>query len=147
MNLGFLYLMTILAGSTLAIQAGINYQLQLSWARDPVLTALISFTVGAIGLFLYVVIARVPIPPFPAKIVPWHWVGGLLGATLVSVMVYVAPRLGAATMIGLILAGQIGASLVLDHFGLLGYAQKAVTWQRFLGAMLVGVGVFLIRRF
>ena len=147
MNLGLLYLMTILAGSTMAIQAGINSQLQTSWARDPILAAFISFAVGAIGLFFCVVLTRVPIPPFPEKIVPWHWIGGLLGAILVSVTVYVAPRLGAATMIGLILAGQIGSSLILDHFGLLGYAQKAITWQRFLGAMLVGVGVFLIRRF
>ena len=50
-------------------------------------------------------------------------------------------------MIGLILAGQIGSGLVLDHFGLLGYTQKLINWQRVLGAVLVGVGVFLIRRF
>ena len=147
MNTGLLYFLTILGGATLAVQAGINSQLQLHWAKNPVLAAFISFAVGAVGLFLYVVAARVPIPPLPAKIVPWHWIGGLLGAVLVSVMVYVAPRLGAATMIGLILAGQLGSGLVLDHFGWLGYAQKTITWQRCLGVMLVGIGVFLIRRF
>ena len=147
MDVGLLYIITILAGSTLGVQAGINSQLQLAWAKSPVLAALISFAVGTLGLLIYVLATRTPIPALPDKFVPWHWIGGLLGAFLVSVTVYVAPRLGAATMIGLILAGQIGASLVLDHFGLLGYAPKVITWQRLLGAVLVGGGVFLIRRF
>ena len=127
MDMGWLCIMTILAGSTLGVQAGINSQLQLNWAQSPVLAAFVSFLVGTLGLLVYLVAMRVPVPPLPAKIVPWHWVGGLLGAFLVSVTVYVAPRLGAATMIALILAGQIGTSLALDHFGLLGYAQKAIT--------------------
>ena len=147
MDMALLYIMTILAGSTLGVQAGINSQLQLAWAKSPVLADFISFAVGTLGLLVYLLVMRVPLPALPDKIVPWHWVGGLLGAFLVSVTVYVAPRLGAATMIALILAGQIGVSLVLDHFGLLGYAQKLISWQRLLGAVLVGVGVFLIRRF
>lgn len=148
MNSLIICLITILAGSTLSLQAGINSQLQLHWAKNPVFTALISFAVGTLALLVYVLAARIPFPAaLPDRFIPWHWVGGFLGAFLVTVTVYVAPRLGAATMIGLILAGQIGMSLLLDHFGLVGYAQKAVTWQRFLGALLVGVGVFLIRRF
>ena len=147
MNTAFLYILTILAGATLAVQAGINSQLQLTWAKSPVLAAFVSFLAGTLGLLVYVLASRVPLPPLPEKIVPWHWIGGLLGAVLVTVMVYVAPRLGATTMIGLILAGQIGSGLVLDHFGLLGYTQKLINWQRVLGAVLVGVGVFLIRRF
>ena len=147
MDVVLLYLLTILAGSTSGVQAGINVQLQNSWAHNPILAACVSFAVGTLCLVLYLLLARVPLPPLPEKCIPWHWAGGLLGAFFVSVMVYVAPRLGAATMIGLILAGQIGASLVLDHFGLLGYAQKSLTWQRLLGALLVGGGVFLIRRF
>ena len=106
--MAFLYILTILAGATLAVQAGINSQLQLAWAKSPVLAAFVSFAVGALGLLVYVLASRVPLPPLPEKIVPWHWIGGLLGAVLVTVMVYVAPRLGANTMIGLILAVQIG---------------------------------------
>ena len=147
MDIGWLYILTILSGATLGVQAGINSQLQLAWAKSPILAAFISFAVGTLGLLVYLLASRTPIPPLPDKFIPWQWIGGLLGAVLVSVTVYVAPRLGAATMIGLILAGQIGASLVLDHFGLLGYAQKVITWQRLLGAFLVGIGVFLIRRF
>ncbi len=147
MDMFILCLLAITGGATLSVQAGINVQLQQHWAGSPVLAAMVSFTVGALALFVYVLAMRVPIPPLPSKITPWHWMGGLLGAYLVSVTVYVAPRLGATTMIALVLAGQVGVSLVLDHFGLVGYAQKAVTWQRLAGVLLVAAGVFLIRRF
>jgi transporter family-2 protein len=145
--MGILCFLVLLAGSSTAIQAGMNSQLQITWAASPFLASFVNFAVGALGLLLCLFVMRVPVPPLPAVFVPWHWAGGLLGAFFVSVLVYVAPRLGAATMIGFLLAGQIGASLILDHFGLIGYAQKSLTWQRFLGAALVGAGVFLIRRF
>ena len=45
------------------------------------------------------------------------WPFILLGAFLVASTVVLAPRLGAASMIALIVAGQMAASLVLDHFG------------------------------
>ena len=147
MDLLFLSFLTILAGATMSVQAGINAQLQSHWAQSPILAALVSFAVGTLGLLFCVLITRTPIPPLPGKIVPWHWMGGFLGAYLVTVTVLAAPRLGAATMIALVLAGQIGISLVLDHFGLLGYAQKSLSWQRLLGAVFLGIGVFLIRRF
>ena len=147
MNMALLYLLTMLAGAGIGVQAGINSQLNVAWAKNPILTAFASFLVGTLGLLIYLMAARVPWPPLPAKIVPWHWTGGLLGAFFVLIAIYAAPRLGATTMIALILAGQIGMSLILDHFGLIGFAEKSLTWQRVLGAFLVGSGVFLIRRF
>jgi transporter family-2 protein len=147
MDTFILCLLAVTGGATMSVQAGINVQLQQHWAGSPVLAAAVSFAVGTLALLVYVLVMRIPIPPLPAKITPWHWAGGFLGAYLVSVTVYVAPRLGATTMVALVLAGQVGVSLLLDHFGLVGYAQKAVTWQRLVGVALVAGGVFLIRRF
>ena len=147
MDLIFISVLAILAGAVISVQAGINYQLQMHWAQSPILAAFISFFVGTLGLLLCLLVTRTPIPPFPDKIIPWHWIGGLMGAFLVTVTVIAAPRLGATTMMALVLAGQIGISLVLDHFGLVGYAQKMISWQRVLGAVLVGCGVYLVRRY
>ncbi len=47
--------------------------------------------------------------------------------------VVVAPRLGAATMIATIIAGQMLASLLLDHFGVAGYAHHPVNAWRIDG--------------
>lgn len=139
--------MAVLAGVTMPAQAGINAQLQQNWAQSSILAATISFIVGTLALIVTMLVLRIPLPPFAGKTALWHWSGGLLGAYFVVVMAFLAPRLGAAALIGLVLAGQIGASLLLDHFGVLGYSHKAINWQRILGAVLVGGGVFLIRRF
>ena len=138
---------TILAGATLSFQAGINLQLQRAWAQSPLLAACVSFLVGALALLFVVLLTRTHFPPLPKKFTPWHWIGGFFGAFLVLMTVIAAPRLGATAMIALVLAGQIGVSLVLDHFGLIGYARKALTWRRAAGALCLAAGVLLIQFF
>ena len=143
----FLIFLVVLAGATMPVQAGINAQLQAHWANSSVLAALISFAVGTLGLAVVVLASRIPIPPLVGKTALWHWSGGLLGAYFVTIMAFLAPRMGAAALVAFILAGQVGMSLICDQFGLLGYAQRAATWPRLLGLVMVGGGVFLIRRF
>ncbi|UZP67024.1 DMT family transporter [Desulfovibrio mangrovi] len=148
MNTFFLIGLALLAGATLPTQAGINAQLQLHWAKHPAMASLVSFSVGTLALVLYCVAARIPLPSFAGSTTHWwHWVGGLLGAVFVTVVTFLAPRLGAATMVGLVIAGQMLASVSLDHFGLLGYAERPLSLMRLVGvAMLVG-GVLIIRRY
>jgi len=59
--------------------------------------------------------------------------------------VVTAPRLGAATLVALILAGQAIASLLVDHFGWVGFPEHAVTPGRLAGVLLVASGVALVR--
>jgi bacterial/archaeal transporter family-2 protein len=77
----------------------------------------------------------------------WAWVGGLLGAVYVLATIIVIPRLGAATTVGLILAGQVIASIVIDHFGLIRVTVHELNIPRLAGAVLVVVGVTLVQRF
>jgi len=77
----------------------------------------------------------------------WIWTGGIIGAIFVVSTIILAPRLGAAAMVAWIVAGQMIASLVLDHFGLIGYPIHPIGGVRVLGiGMLLG-GVILIRWF
>ncbi|GFM32362.1 DMT family transporter [Desulfovibrio subterraneus] len=148
MNALFLIGLALLAGATLPTQAGINAQLQLHWAKHPALASLVSFSVGTAALVAYCVAARVPFPSLAGSTTQWwHWIGGLLGAVFVTVVTFLAPRLGAATMVGLVIAGQMIASVSLDHFGLLGYAERPLSMMRFVGVALLVCGVVLIRRF
>jgi hypothetical protein len=78
---------------------------------------------------------------------PWSaWIGGLFGAIYIVLAIALLPRLGAASLIALVVAGQMLASAVFDHFGLLGLAQHPATPSRLLGAVLIVAGVVLIRR-
>lgn len=141
-------LLAFVAGFCLPTQAGINTQLNL-WSQSAILAATISFAVGTIGLLVYALVLRIPWPEIGTinQHPWWIWTGGLLGAFLVASTVVLAPRLGAASMIALIIAGQMTASLALDHFGWLGYQVQPISGLRILGGVLLVSGVALIRLF
>ena len=141
-------LLAFAAGFCLPTQAGINTQLNL-WSQSAILAAAISFAVGTLGLLVYALILKIPWPVIGTinQHPWWIWTGGLLGAFLVASTVVLAPRLGAASMIALIIAGQMTASLALDHFGWLGYQVQPISGLRILGGILLVSGVALIRLF
>ena len=143
----FYIFLAAVAGFCLPTQAGINAQLNL-WSRSAILTATISFAVGTVGLAVYALILRTPWPTAEASRFPWWvWSGGLLGAFLVASTIVLAPRLGAVSMVALIIAGQMLASVCLDHFGWLGYPVHPINGFRMLGVVLLVAGVVLIRMF
>jgi transporter family-2 protein len=78
---------------------------------------------------------------------PWYVLcSGFLGLVVVSAMAYMMPRIGAATAIVLIVAGQLVVSSLLDHFGFFGLAMKPVDTQRVAGLFIVFAGVWLTIR-
>lgn len=139
-------LMALLAGISVPTQAGINAQLGL-WTRSPVLAATVSFAVGTLTLILYALATRIPLPSLAtAGNHPWWvWIGGALGAFFVTATIILVPKLGATTMVTTVLAGQMVASLLLDHFGGLGYPLHPISLGRIAGVLLVGAGVWLIK--
>jgi bacterial/archaeal transporter family-2 protein len=141
-----LLLLAILAGAILPVQAGVNAQLRVTLG-DPLAATLVSFLIGTAALALVVVGARVPLPLNEAlgRAPWWHWTGGVLGAVYVAAAIMLAPRLGAATLIAAVVAGQMLASLVLDHYALVGFAPNPISPQRLIGAALVIGGVALVR--
>jgi transporter family-2 protein len=139
------FVLALAAGFCLPTQAGINARLNL-WTQSPVLAAAISFAVGTLGLIIYALILRVPMPACSSMgDHPWWvWSGGLLGAFLVAATVVLAPKLSAGTMVALIVTGQMVTSIVLDHFGLVGYPEHPLNALRLAGVVLLVSGVALI---
>jgi transporter family-2 protein len=141
-------LMGFLAGAVAPVQAGVNAQLR-QFSGHAVWTALASFTIGTLTLLAYFLVARLPWPETASlgRAPWWAWLGGLLGAYYVLSAVVVAPRLGAAVLVALIIAGQLIVALGLDHFGLVGYPQHPVNLARVVGALFLLIGVVLIQRY
>lgn len=143
------YAIALLAGLAVVIQAGVNSELKLS-INNPILTALLSFCVGTIFLFMYILLTnRTPLPSLTtlAGISWWKWTGGLLGAIYITAVIIVSPRIGAANTIGFIVAGQLIAAVIFDHFGWIGFPVKMISLGRIAGVALLIAGVYLIRRF
>jgi transporter family-2 protein len=70
----------------------------------------------------------------------------MFGAIFIALGILLVPKIGAATFIALLVAGQMLASVAFDHFGLLGLAQRPVDLPRIIGVALLIAGVLLIRR-
>lgn len=143
----FLYLaMALLAGATVPTQAGINAKLNI-YTGSPVTASIVSFIAGTFTLIIFAVVTKAPIPPLASfSGAPWWiWTGGILGAFYVASCVILANKVGAVSMLALILAGQMITSLVLDHFGLAGYQVQPVTMMKIIGIILIIAGVFFIR--
>ena len=146
MNNLIYYVLAIIAGIMLATQSGINAQLR-TVVGNPVMAALISFLVGTFALLIYVLIFNkesTGVVQALQGMSLYKWTGGLIGALYVTGIIVVAPRIGATSTAGLIVAGQILFALFLDHYGLLGFMQHSVNYMRLAGAVLLIAGVFMI---
>jgi transporter family-2 protein len=142
-----LYLLGLGVGIGLVVQVGMNSTLRATLG-GALVAALISFLVGSAALAAFIAVTRTPLPSREqfAAVPPWAWLGGVLGAFYVASSVIVGPKLGAATLLALVVLGQLGTSLLVDHFGWLGFAQHPLTLLRLAGAALLFAGVLLITR-
>jgi transporter family-2 protein len=142
-----LALFALAAGVGLPVQAGVNTALARHLGR-PEWAAVTNFAVGLVGLCLWTLVssARLPSPSQLAAVPGWAWVGGLLGAFYVTAVILLTPRLGLATTLGLLVAGQLAAALVFDRLGAFGVDARPITPARALGVALLIAAVALIRR-
>jgi transporter family-2 protein len=142
-----LSLLAAFAGVCAALQAPINAALRAG-LNSAVWANFGSFLIGLAAIVVSAAFLRAPLPSLAmVERAPWWaWAGGLLGAVYVALAILLVPRLGAAAFITLLVAGQMIASVLLDHFGLLGLEQRPIDLSRLLGVALVIGGVLLIRR-
>ena len=142
-----LVLLLILAGSGLTLQAAVNARLREA-VGSPVLSALISFLVGAVPLALAAsagLLGRGRLTGLGDS--PWWmWMGGLFGAFYVTLSVVGVPRVGTAVVIACAVGGQLTAALILDSFGWLGVPRAPINLWRVLGVALVFAGVLLVQK-
>ncbi len=141
--------LALLAGLLLPLQAGINNPLKQALASS-LLPAFITFSTGALALLGYAILARTPIPTgaMIARIPWWNWIGGgLCGALFVTLVILLASRIGVAVLFALIVTGEMLMSVLLDHFGWLGFDSHAASPGRLAGAVLLVGGVILIQKF
>lgn len=144
-----LLLFAFVAGVCIPVQFGVNTQLR-NVVGGPALATAISFFVGTIAaVIVATLILRESLPDVSS--IPsapwWVWTGGVLGALYVLASILLTPHLGAATTIGLIVAGQMAASILIDHFGLIRVPVHELSIPRLIGVVLIIGGAALVQRF
>lgn len=135
--------LALFIGMLLPLQALINASLGKQ-TSGPLFASLASFSVGTVVLLLWWLATR---PVFEATVlakVPWWaWTGGVIGALYVAGATLLIPRMGAASLICVVVFGQVLGSLLLDHFGVL-HTRQPIDAQRVVGALLVIAGALLV---
>ena len=135
--------LALFIGMLLPLQALINASLGKQ-TFGPVFASLASFMVGTGVLLAWWLLTRpVFMPAALAKVPWWAWMGGVIGAVFVASATLLVPRLGAASLICLVVAGQLVGSVVLDHYGVL-HARQPVESLRIVGLLLVVAGAVLV---
>jgi bacterial/archaeal transporter family-2 protein len=147
MNQFIWILIVALAGAMLPIQAGLNNKMGKA-IESPIWASLISFAVGVLALLAYSLISKTGLQVGSLKTVSGYtWLAGVFGAFYVTVVAVAFPKLGPALTFGIVVAGQLLISLLLDHFNVLVSQQHSINVYRILGMLLIIAGVFLIRKF
>jgi transporter family-2 protein len=140
------YLLAIAVGAGLTLQVGMNGAVGTG-IGSPLLASIVNFVIGLAALVAVAVVGGARIAPGSPGTVPgWAWLGGLFGAAYVAAITVLGPRLGAVALLALVLLGQMAAALLVDHFGIAGFEQTAVTPARLIGVALLAAGVILIIR-
>ena len=115
-------LISFAVGVALSVQAAVNGQLAVAMGGNTLAAAFYSFLTGTIVLTVIAVLngnLMSALSVLPKQ--PWeHLIGGLLGAAAISGTILLAPRIGLANLLALVIAGQLLSSLAIDHFGILG---------------------------
>ena len=145
----FLYAFALVAGIANAFQAGANSTLAKT-LQQPFLAALLLVGVSALTLAAAgLVSGRLAWPTSAAfAAVPWWgWIGGLLSAVLLLSQLFVAEAIGAGPFLGIIVVTGTLASLLIDHYGLVGFKPHQLNAWRVVGGALMGIGVLLVALF
>jgi bacterial/archaeal transporter family-2 protein len=144
--MNYFYLaLTIIVGVALPFQVAMNGQVREALGH-PLWGALTNFAVGMLALALMAAAMRVPLPTgaMLAKAPTWAWWGGIIGQLYIMSAILAGPKLGSATFFAIIIAGQLLTSLILDHFGVLGFPHNPMNFWRIAGVIMLIAGAVLV---
>ena len=141
----FAVILGVLIGAGLACQTAVNSRLR-TFLGSPFLASTVSFVVGT--LFLLVLLIAGGETPWISEEVfrhepTWVWIGGLLGATGLTINILLFPRLGSVQTAVMPLVGQMVMGMLIDHFGWLKASRHVFNHWRMLGTVLMLIGIVL----
>jgi bacterial/archaeal transporter family-2 protein len=143
--------LALLAGAVLPVQGAVNALLGRDLGGAPFAVGTVSFVVATLAMAAALAatlasrkalrpsLAGVPAMPW------WGWLGGFAGAIYVTTMFTAMPVIGAAAAVGLTVAGQQLASVLVDRFGWFRLPKRVVSGPRVAGVLLLLVGVAVIK--
>jgi transporter family-2 protein len=143
----FFFFLPVIIGVALTTQAGVNSQLKVA-VNNPWLAAFISFLVGTVFLGLIMLFTKQEYPTLSqlSSISLYKYTGGILGAFIVTAIIFSVQKIGSANVFVLLIGGQLLVALIYDHFGWFGLPRHSFTLVKLLGVILLVTGAWLINK-
>ena len=140
-------IMAFIAGSFLPIQSGMNNKLAKT-GGSPVHASMISFAIGLLALVIYIILTSQNVSWRGIKDAPTYaWIGGILGAFYVTIIVLAFPKIGPGLTFGLVVTGQLLISMLMEHFRVMGAEHIPMSIGRIAGMLLIVSGVIIMKKF
>lgn len=138
-------LAALIGGAFIPVQVALNTLLR-RYMGEPMQVTFVSYLVGTLTAFFICFMARYPLPTSAALTQSswWMWTGGCLGTVYVWATIVATLRIGATLTLALTFAGQMIASLFLDHYGAIGLTKHSASPTRIAGVVIVMLGVSLV---
>lgn len=132
----------LLAGAAVPFQAGANAMLGRLLGH-PLWATFLSLGVSLVLIIPVIIAFRLPVPSVGMALKGpwWIWIGGAAGVVYITAALLLAPKLGAASFIFAVIAGQMIVSMAIDHFALMGFAHRPVNIARFAGLAFIIAGL------
>lgn len=142
----FLILAAMLTGAAIPFQAGANAFLGRTLGH-PLWGTVVSLCVSFACILPVMALARVEAPTLSnlAQAPRWIWIGGIVGVVYITGALLLAPKLGAASFIAAVIAGQMLAALIIDQWGLIGFLKTPLSLPRLAGLGLIFLGLIVMQ--
>ena len=140
-------LAALFAGVANPFQSGLNAELNKQLGK-PLWATLIVYGTALAAVLLFQLFARQPFPSDKLAQVPWWaWLGGLISIVSTVIALTLAQRMGSGIFTGATITASLITSVLLDHFGLIGFKQHTASPARLAGCALMIAGLWLIAKF
>ena len=143
----FFSCLMLATGIGILIMAALSATLGSTY-ESPAFAACILFLVALLISVAFLFAVEGGLKTFPNNVnLPFYfYLAGAFVAFYVLSVTWVAPKFGVGNAVAFVLLGQLISMAAIDQFGLLGAPTHAITSPRFIGLILMSVGVFLAVR-
>lgn len=139
------FLIAAFSGICMAVQGSLNSL--LAQKTSLMATTFVVHLIGSLLTVIVIIIKKIPVLSHNWFSVPWYlYLGGLLSIIIISLVALSIPKIGVSNATTAIIIGQVGAAVLIDHFGLLGIERIPWSYWQFLGLAFFAIGAKLLFR-
>lgn len=137
-------LISFVAGVAMAVQGSVNTGLgKIIGLLEAAFVVHVTGTAALVAALFLLRLGRGNLNKWAGA--PWHfYLGGIIGVIIIYGVVAGISRIGVARATTAIIVGQVGAALVIDHFGFFGLERLPFSWPKAAGIALLAAGARLM---